>query len=104
MNRLTGPLLSLVFLPAAWILAGCAASRPLTPVSAAALAARLANDRCHRIYGAHPFSPEAFDAVLDRERWHWGTVNAGKIDGYEVDVTFAADGSHPRVRVVIPPE
>lgn len=89
---------------AAFLAAGCAAPRPLTPVSAGALAARLANDRCQKLYGARPFAPEDFEAVRNSDRWRWGTENGEKVDGYEVDVTFDARGGSPQVKVAIPPE
>lgn len=90
---------------AALLLSACAASRPLTPVSAGALAARLANDRCQKIYGARPFAPEDFEAVLEGGRWHWGAVDeADRIDGYDVDVSFNAGGGGRRVEVSAPAE
>jgi hypothetical protein len=89
---------------ASLFLAACAAPRPMTSVSAGALAARLANDRCQKAYGQRPFAPEDFEAILQDKRWHWGTAEGGKVDGYEVDVSFDASGRRPRVDVRIPPE
>jgi hypothetical protein len=97
-------------LPAATLLAGallaagCAAGRPLNSVSAGTLAARLANERCQRVYGARPFAPEDFEAVREPDGWHWGTATGGKIDGYEVEVRFDAGGGNRNVEVRIPPE
>jgi hypothetical protein len=76
----------------------------LAPVSAGVLAARLANDRCQKLYGARPFAPEDFEAVLERDRWHWGSANAERIEGYDVDVSFNARGGSPRVEISLPPE
>jgi hypothetical protein len=93
------------WLPVAALLAsGCAAVRPLSSVSAGTLAARLANERCQRIYGARPFAPEDFEAVQDGGNWHWGTATGGKVDGYEVEVSFDDRGGHRQVQVRIPPE
>ncbi len=86
------------------LLSACAAPRPLTQVSAGTLAARLANDRCRAAYGKTPFHPEDFEASLDGDRWHWGTPGGGKVDGFEVDVTFDARGRSRQVDVRIPPE
>jgi hypothetical protein len=100
---LPGPLRSAF--GAAILLSACAAPRPLTPVSAGVLAARLANDRCQKIHGARPFAPEDFAAVLERDRWHWGSVDeADRIDGYDVDVSFNASGGGRRVEVSAPTE
>jgi len=89
---------------AAFLISACATARPLAPASAGVLAARLANDRCQKLYGARPFAPEDFEAVLQSDRWHWGSADAEKIDGYDVDVSFNARGGNPRVKVSLPPE
>ena len=84
--------------------AGCASPRALTSVSAGVLAARLANERCQKAYGARPFAPEDFEAVNAGGRWHWGGDEGGLIDGYAADVSFDAGGNDPRVEVRVPPE
>ena len=89
---------------AALLLGACASSRPLTPVSAGTLAADLANARCQSEFGARPFHPEDFEARLKDGRWQWGTPDGGKVDGYEVEVSFDADGASRQVEVRIPPE
>jgi hypothetical protein len=89
---------------ALFFLSACAAPRPLSPVSAGTLAARLANDRCQKQFGKRPFAPDDFEAVLDDGRWHWGTPGGGKVDGFEVDVSFDRGGRAKRVDVRIPPE
>lgn len=86
------------------LFAACAAPRPMTAVSAGTLAARLANDRCQKAYGKRPFAADDFEAVLQDKRWHWGTDEGGKVDGFEVEVTFDAGGRRPSVDVHIPPE
>lgn len=91
-------------LAAALLLSACASSRPLTPVSAGDLAATLANERCQSEFGARPFHPQDFEARLSDGRWHWGTLDGEKVDGYEVEVSFAPDGASRRVEVRIPPE
>jgi hypothetical protein len=86
------------------ILAACAPHRPLSPVSAGTLAASLANDRCQKSFGSRPFAATDFEALLDDGRWHWGTRDGGKIDGYEVDVSFDRTGGAPDVVVKVPEE
>ena len=85
-------------------LLACARHPPLTPVSAGALAARLANDRCQQVYGARPFQADDFEASQDAGRWHWGGSESGKVDGYEVDVSFDRFGGAGQVMVRIPEE
>ena len=99
--------LRLLFLSALVVLlvSACAASRTsLTPVSAGTLAARLANDRCLKAYGKTPFAPDDFEAAMDNGRWHWGTPDGGKVDGFEVEVSFDPRGGARRIDVRIPPE
>ncbi len=79
-------------------LAACAHHHPpLSPVSAATLAANLANERCYKEFGEKPFTSDDFDATIDQGRWEWGTENGGPVDGYEVEVSFARDGGDRRV-------
>jgi hypothetical protein len=88
-----------------FMLSACAGNRtPLTPVSAGNLAARLANERCEKTFGKRPFAPEDFEALLDQGRWHWGTADGGKLDGYEVEVSFNPSGGRRKVAVTIPEE
>lgn len=87
-----------------FFLCSCAAHRTLTPYSAGTLAADLANDRCGDAYGKRPFRPDDFEAILDQGRWHWGTDEGGKVDGFEVEVSFDRDGGGREVMVRIPPE
>ena len=96
----------MLLLPAIlFLLSACAGSRgPLTPVSAGTLAARLANERCQKEFGKRPFAPDDFEALLDQGRWHWGTADGGKVDGYEVEVTFDPSGRKRKVAVTIPEE
>lgn len=77
-------------------LLACAHHPQLTQVSAAALAAKLANERCGKDFGERPFRAEDFDATLQNGRWEWGTENGSPIDGYEVEVSFAHDGRDSR--------
>lgn len=88
-----------------FLLSACAGTRqPLTPVSAGTLAARLANERCEKEFGKRPFSPDDFEALLDEGRWHWGTADGGKVDGYEVEVSFDRAGRKKKVAVTVPEE
>jgi hypothetical protein len=92
------------FFAGALIFSACAAPSPLGPVAAGNLAARLANDRSQKLFGTRPFAPEDFEAVLERNRWHWGTASAERINGYDVDVSFNPKGGSPRVEISLPPE
>jgi hypothetical protein len=89
---------------AAGLLAACAASRTLTPASASDLAAKLANERCQSEFGARPFHAQDFEIRLEAGRWHWGTTDGEKVDGYEVEVSFDPEGASRAVAVRIPPE
>ena len=82
----------------------CAPHPPLSPVSAGTLAARLANDRCQKSFGSRPFTATDFEALLDNGRWHWGTTDGGKVDGYEVEVSFDRTGGKKKVVVKVPEE
>ena len=86
-----------------WLCA-CAHHPPLSPVSAGAIAAQLANARCEKAYGKRPFRQDDFEALLDQGRWHWGTQDGGKVDGFEVEVSFDRDGAGKQVMVRIPEE
>ena len=81
------------------------ASRPsytthsLSASEAAQLAADLANDQCERRYHKRPFRPEQHAAVLQRGKFQWGGLDVGGPGGYSALVTFAYEGSHPKVEV-----
>lgn len=85
-------------------LIACASRPALTPVSAGSLAAKMANDRCQSLYGQRPFHAEDFEASDRDGRWHWGTRDGQKVDGFEVEVSFARDGGADSIMVRIPPE
>jgi len=71
----------------------------LTPAQAAILAARLANDECEHRYNKRPFAPNQHTAVLEGDVYRWGRLDEGGRDGLSVLVTFALDGSNPKVEV-----
>ena len=71
----------------------------LTPIRAAILAARLANDECERRHKKRPFTPEQYAAVLEGDVYRWGRLDEGGRDGLSALVTFAPDGSNPKVEV-----
>ena len=71
----------------------------LTPTQAAILAARLANDECERRHKKRPFTPEQYAAVLEGDVYRWGRLDEGGRDGLSALVTFARDGSNPKVEV-----
>ena len=76
-----------------------AADKALAAVDAARLAAVLANDECHRLYGARPFAAEQYPALLEDGQYEWGRPDIAAPGGYSATVTFAADGTLPRVAV-----
>ena|SRR5690606_24135151 len=96
--------LRLTLMAATAALIACASRPALTMVSAGTLAARMANDRCQSQYGQRPFHAEDFEAWERDGRWHWGTRNGMKVDGFEVEISFARDGRADSVMVRIPPE
>jgi hypothetical protein len=71
----------------------------LTPPQAATLAARLANDECERRHKKRPFAPEQYAAVLEGDVYRWGHLDEGGPGGLSALVTFAPDGSNPKVEV-----
>ncbi|HXJ61121.1 MAG TPA: hypothetical protein VNU68_31120 [Verrucomicrobiae bacterium] len=110
------------FSPSCWCmvllilgLAGCSTKAPIsnsnqaqakdgrrTPLSASAaaeLAAKLANDECERHYGKRPFAPAQHAAVLEGEQYRWGGLDIGGVGGLSALVTFAVDGTNPKVEV-----
>lgn len=91
--------LSLLAAAACLLLAACAPSRPLTPHSASERAALLANEECRKRYGLRPFTGDDYEAVMDGGRWTWGGEGSLPVDGFSVEVSFAADGREARVSV-----
>ncbi len=81
------------------VLMGCASQSTLTPVSAAYLASQIANEQCAKQYGETPFTPDDFEAAFINGRWEWGTKNGGKVNGYEVEVSFLGGGGKKVVLV-----
>jgi hypothetical protein len=81
------------------------AGRTRTPVrvlssnDAALLAAKLANDECERLYKRRPFTASQYRAVLRDAEYGWGGLDVGGPGGYSARVTFAQDGSRPKVEV-----
>ena len=74
-------------------------TRALSPGAAAALAASLANDECHRVHKKRPFKAEQHAAVLLGETYRWGQLDLAGSSGLSAVVTFRADGSQPKVQV-----
>jgi hypothetical protein len=73
--------------------------RILSSNDAAQLAAKLANDECERLYKRRPFTASQYGAVLRDAEYHWGGLDEGGPGGYSAHVTFAQDGSKPKVEV-----
>src|SRR5213592_1255316 len=78
--------------------------RTLTLTQAATLAARLANDECERRHKKQPVAPEQYTAVLEGDVYRWGRMDEGGRDGLSALVTFAPDGSNPKVEVYFSPD
>ena len=68
---------------------------------ASVLAARLANDKCEQLRGKRPFSAESYTAEFTNNIWHWGRNDPAGIRGFSAEVSFAPDGSHPKVEVYL---
>ena len=73
--------------------------RVLSSNEAAQLAAKLANDECERLYKRRPFAASQCPATLRDGEYHWGGLDQGGPGGYSAHVTFAQDGSKPKVEV-----
>src|SRR6266516_7155683 len=71
----------------------------LTQSQAAIRAARLANDECERRYEKRPFAPGQYAAVFEGDVYRWGRLDEGGHGGFSSLVTFAPDGSNPKVEV-----
>jgi len=77
---------------------GCAAAIP-DAAAAAALASRLANDKCKEIYKREPFDPELYRARFLEGRWNWGEYDPAGPEGFSAEVSFARDGSDAQVQI-----
>jgi hypothetical protein len=75
------------------------ARRLESELNAAITAAKLANDECERIYGKRPFSGGLYRAELRGNTWCWGRLDPAGVDGFSAEVSFAQDGSNPKVKV-----
>jgi len=75
------------------------ALRVLSTTEAAELAEKLANQECNRLYKRQPFAAGQHPAVLRDGEYRWGGLDQGAPGGYSALVTFAQDGSHPKVEV-----
>lgn len=75
------------------------AGQNLSASKASALAARLANDECDRLYGERPFSAEHFPVKLLNDRYESGRLDLAGVSGYSAEVAFGRDGTDREVRV-----
>ena len=76
-----------------------AAPFKLTPTEATALATRLANEECHRLYSKRPFKQDWSQAVLRNDKYQWGGLDVGGPGGFSAFVTFGVKGELPFVEV-----
>jgi hypothetical protein len=74
-------------------------ARELTPGEAARLAASLANDECERLYKKRPFTVWRLGAVEKGNRYRCGRLDVTAPAGFSAVVTFAKDGTDPKVEV-----
>jgi hypothetical protein len=74
-------------------------SGTLTPVEAAEVAARLANDECERLYKKRPFTAKSYRAVRKGDRYRWGRLDVTGRGGFSALVTLATNGTDPKVEV-----
>jgi hypothetical protein len=76
---------------------------PVQPIrgqrAAGAFAARLANGRCHEIWGERPFTQDTYAARFLNGRWYWGEYDPAGVYGYSAEVSFGPSGEHSQVQV-----
>ena len=87
------------------LVTGCSAphtprAASLTSERAHSLAVVLANRESHAQFGVQPFSSSAAP-ILSDGIWHWSERRSYGQGDLEADVSFAADGASPLVRLVI---
>ncbi len=71
----------------------------LSASQAAQLAARLANEKCERLFHQHPFQADQHSAILQDGQYRWGGLDVGGPKGFSALVRFRQDGSEPSVEV-----
>lgn len=71
----------------------------LSQTQATKLAVELANDECERLYKKRPFTLKRIHAVQHNDRYRWGRLDVTGQGGFSSLVTFALDGSDPKVEV-----
>jgi hypothetical protein len=76
-----------------------AVAKRLSMKRACELAARLANDKAEVSFGARPFRPTTYPAVLKDHRWTWGHYSPAGAGGISAEVSFSDVGSDARVEV-----
>ena len=71
----------------------------ITQEQASEHAAKLANEKCQKVFGESPFTPGSYEAELIDSKWHWGKIDPKGINGYSAKVEFGKDGSDENVKV-----
>ena len=66
---------------------------------AAVYAAKLANEKCQKVYGESPFVPGSYEAELVDSKWYWGNIEPRGVNGFSAKVEFNKDGSDEKVKV-----
>src|SRR5258706_7371435 len=67
----------------------------LSPVRAAQLAAKLANDKCERLHQRRPFTPAQHPAVRVGDRYRWCGLAAGAAAGMSVVAIPSSETTYP---------
>ena len=75
------------------------AQSPLSAEQASELAARLANDECHRRFGGTPFKAPTAVARLVNGRWNWQALAGVSRADVIAKVSFSSVGQEPSVSV-----
>jgi tetratricopeptide (TPR) repeat protein len=73
---------------------------PLTGAQAEALAVQLANEKAQALYNCRPFR-KGIPAELVQGRWVWHDLRGYRVVDVQATVKFAADGTNPKVEVIL---
>jgi hypothetical protein len=73
--------------------------KKLNSNQAAQLASELANVQSDITFHIRPFSASNFNPVLNKGRWHLGSLDVAALNGYSSKVSFDLDGRDPKVDI-----
>ena len=94
----------LVALAVVLLLASCSSTRkngaqPLDQSDALALAVKVANDECMRLFSESPFVGSEYPVRFHEDRWTWGHLDIAGPAGFSAVVSFDARGNNRAVEV-----